>query len=330
MAHHVLITGGAGFIGSNLAELLLSKGDKVWVVDNLQTGQMKNIQPFEKNKNFQFSNADICEWDELKKAVQWADRIYHLAANIGQKKVLANPLQTISNNIRGCEVILDAMHATKSKAKILISSTSELYYHSENDSEGRVKENAMIKFHSGKFRQEAYSLSKLVNEVMLLGYAHAMGIHCVIARVFNTIGVNQCATYGMVVPSFIEQALANQPLTVFGDGKQKRSFSDVRDTVQALYLLLESPEAKGEVVNVGNDVECSILDLAKLVKEITKSASEIKFLSYQEAYGVDEFEDVRRRRPNLHKLKSLTGFTPVYSLKETINEILSTLKGGLL
>lgn len=326
MAHHVLITGGAGFIGSNLAELLLSKGDKVWVVDNLQTGQMKNIQPFEKNKHFRFSNADICDWKELKEAVSWADRIYHLAANIGQKKVLANPLQTICGNIKGCEVILDAIHQTKSKARILISSTSEVYYHSESDSEGRVKEHTMIKFPSGKFRQEAYPLSKLVNEVMLQGYAHAFGIPCVVARIFNTIGVNQCATYGMVVPTFIEQALANQPFTVFGDGEQKRSFSDVRDTIQALYLLLESSNADGEIVNVGNDSECSINDLAKLVKEITNSSSEVKYLTYQEAYGVDEFEDVRRRRPNLTKLKKLTGFTHSYTLKETIQEILKSLK----
>ena len=325
MGNRVLITGGAGFIGSNLAEFLLSKGDEVWAVDNLQTGQMKNIKPFQKNKHFRFSQADICEWDEIEQAVLWADRIYHFAANIGQKKVLANPIQTISNNIRGCEVILQAISETKSKARMLISSTSEVYYHSENDSEGRVREHTMIKFHSGRFRQESYPLSKLVNEVMLLGYAHAIGLHCVIARVFNTIGVNQCATYGMVVPTFIEQALASKPLTVFGDGEQTRSFSDVRDTVQALYLLLESTNANGEIVNVGNDSECSINDLAKLVKEITHSSSEIKYLSYEEAYGV-KFDDVRRRRPNLHKLKKLTGFTHSYTLKETIHEILNHIQ----
>lgn len=326
MGQRVLITGGAGFIGSNLAELLLSKGDKVWVVDNLQTGQMKNILPFEENKNFRFSLANLCDWNQLEEAVSWADRIYHLAANIGQKKVLANPLQTISNNIKGCEVVLDAMQKTKSKARLLISSTSEVYYHSDIESDGKVREHNMIKFHSGRFRQESYPLSKLVNEVMILGYANAFGGHCVIARIFNTIGVNQCATYGMVVPTFVEQALAGQPLTVFGDGEQKRSFSDVRDTTQALYRLIESPETDGEIVNVGNDVECSINELAQLVKEITNSSSEIKHLSYQEAYGVDDFDDVRRRRPCISKLKKLTGFTPSYSLEETIHEILKSLK----
>jgi UDP-glucose 4-epimerase len=287
---------------------------------------MKNIQPFEKNKNFRFSKADVCHWKEIEKAVLWADRIYHLTANLGQKKVLANPLETIKNNIRGCEVVLEAIHSTKSKARILLTSTSEVYYHSDRDSEGRVKEDTFIKFPSGKFRQESYPLSKLVNEVMLLGYAHAFRIHCVVARVFNTIGVNQCSTYGMVVPTFVEQALTNQPLTVFGDGKQARSFSDVRDTVKALTLLMESPKSKGEIVNVGNDSECSINDLAKLVKEITNSSSEVKYLTYQEAYGVDEFEDVRRRRPDLTKLKELTGFTHSYTLKETLKEILKSLR----
>ena len=259
-------------------------------------------------------------------AVQWADRIYHLAANVGQRKVLGNPLEALSKNIKGCEVILEAISETDSKARLLISSTSEVYIYSDKDSEGRVKEDAMIPFQSGKFRQESYPLSKLVNEVMLLACSNALGIESIIARVFNTIGNNQCATYGMVVPNFIEQALRGQPVTVFGNGNQSRSFCDVRDTVEALYLLMETQDAVGEIVNVGNDIECSIIDLAKLVIEITKSSSEIKYLTYKEAYGVDEFEDVQRRRPDLTKLKELTGFTHRFTLKETIEEILKSLR----
>lgn len=323
---HILITGGAGFIGSNLAKFHLDKGDEVWVVDNLQTGRIINIEPFKNDKKFKFSENDLCNWDELEKAVLWADRIYHLAATIGQRQVLANPLGTMTNNIKGCEVILEAMKKTNSKARLLITSTSELYVHSDEDPDGRVTETTVLKFYSGKYRQESYPLSKFINELMLLGYAESYGMHCTIARIFNTIGINQRSTYGMVVPTFVEQALANKPLTVFGDGEQTRSFSDVRDTIQALYLLLESDSTKGEIINVGNDSECSINELAKLVKEITNSTSEVKYLTYQEAYGVDEFEDVRRRRPNLTKLKNLTGFTHSYTLKETIKEILKSLR----
>lgn len=321
MSKHVLITGGAGFIGSNLANRLLSQGDEVWVVDNLQTGLLKNIEPFRENPKFRFSESDICHWEELETAVAWADRIYHLAATVGQKRVLTHPISTISGNIRGCEVLLEAMAKVQSKARLLISSTSEVYFHSKEDSDGTVAETADIIFHSGKFLQETYPMSKLVNEIMVLCYANKTGLHCTIGRLFNTIGVNQVSTYAMVVPTFVEQALSNKPLTVFGDGKQTRSFIDVRDTVSALNLLLESEGSKGQIVNVGNDKECSINELAELIKKITGSHSEIRYLTYKEAYGV-EFFDVRRRCPNLKKLVALTGFTHQYTLEETIKEII--------
>lgn len=324
MVKHVLVTGGAGFIGSNLIREILSHGDKVWAVDNLSTGRLKNLAPFEGNAKFRFSEADLTEWDELGAAVKWADRIYHMAATVGQRRVLANPIPTISGNIRGCELILQAIHDQKAHARLLIASTSEVYCHSATDPDGKISETADLVFFSGQFVQETYPVSKLVNEIMGLSYAATSGIHCAIARLFNTIGVNQCSTYGMVVPSFIEQALANKPMTVFGDGKQSRSFSDVRDTVKALVLLLESPESNGQIVNVGHDKECSILQLAELIKKMTGSSSKIEFLSYQEAYGIDEFTDVRRRRPNLAKLAAITGFTDRYTLEDTISEILKS------
>lgn len=318
----VIITGGAGFIGSNLAAMLLSQGNEVWVVDNLQTGLMKNIAPFQNHPHFQFSEASIESWKDIEKAVSWSDRIYHLAANVGQKYVIANPESTLSNNIGGFEAILNALGKTKSKARVLIVSTSEVYCHSQEDEDGTVAETADVVFFSGQYIQETYPLAKFVNEVMGLTHTAALGGHCTIARVFNTIGVNQRSTYGMVVPTFIEQALSGKPLTIFGDGEQSRSFSDVRDTCRALNLLLEADESKGQIVNVGDDRECKIIELAHLIKKITGSSSEIRYLTYQEAYGIDNFDDVRRRRPNLTKLKALTGFEHEYSLEDTIHEIL--------
>lgn len=319
----ILVTGGAGFIGSNAVKFHLDRGDKVWTVDNLQTGQLKNILPYRHHPNFRFSEADLCYWDEINAAVLWADRIFHLAANVGQKMVLAHPISTLSNNIRGCEALLEAIDKTKANPKVLIASTSELYIHSKEN--GLTKENCPIKFQSGQYIQETYPVSKFVNEIMALAYTAKTGVHSTIARIFNTIGVNQCSTYGMVVPSFIEQARSGRPITIFGDGEQTRSFSDVRDTVAALSLLLDIPNSKGEIVNVGNDQECSINALAALIKELTNSSSEIHYLSYQEAYGIDNFHDVRRRMPNLEKFRALTGFTPAYTLKETIKEIITDL-----
>ena len=318
---NILVTGGAGFIGSNLVAHQLAKGNKVRVVDNLITGRTTNLEPHMKNPDLQFDQADISDWKNLSEAVEWADYIFHMAASVGQRFVLGHPIYTISNNIHGCEAILKAMEKMNRQARLLIASTSELYCHSEENPDGTVSENAVISIHSDNFLQETYPIGKLVNEVMTQSFAYEKGLHCTIARLFNTIGINQTGVYGMVVPTFIKQALNHQPLTVYGDGLQTRSFSDVRDTVTALDLLLSSPNSKGEIVNVGNDKECSILDLAKLIKKKTNSRSEIQYLSYQEAYGVP-FTDVRRRQPNLQKLKSLTGFKERWTLPETIDFIL--------
>jgi len=322
---NILITGGAGFIGSYIAGHHLTKGDHVWVIDYLQGGKLKNIERFRSNPLFQFDQADVRTWEKLHDAVKWADKIYHMAANVGQRLVLQNPIQTLSNNIHAAEVVMQAMVATKSKAHLLIASTSEVYFYSKENPNGTVSENAIISFHSGKYLQESYPLSKLVNETMALSYTSTEGINCVIARIFNTIGCNQSSVYGMVVPTFIEQALEEKPLTVFGDGLQTRSFSNVRDTVRALNLLLDNPKANGQIFNVGNDYECSILDLARLVIKITHSKSNIRFIDYKEAYGKD-FRDVRKRCPDLNKLENLTGFKPQCSLEDTIKEIVNAAK----
>lgn len=321
---HILVTGGAGFIGSNIVQHHLEKGDHVWAVDNLQSGQMKNIEAYLNNPLFQFDQADLCTWSALQKAVQWADYIYHMAAVIGQRQVIAKPIETLCNNIKGCERILEAMCSKKS-VRLIIASTSGLYIHSEPEADDSYKETAQVGFTSGAYIQESYPVSKLVDEVMCLAYAKEEGLDCTIARLFNTIGVHQSSRYGMVVPTFVEQALNNNPITVHGTGLQTRSFCSVHDTVQLLNSLLDNPKSKSEIVNIGNDKECSINELAKMVKERTQSQSEIVHISYQEAYGID-FIDVQRRKPNLEKMHRLTGYKPKWTLEQTIDETIESLR----
>lgn len=317
-SENILITGGAGFIGSHIAEHHLNKGDHVWIVDNLSTGRKENVHP----NQTRFSHADIRNWNELDEAVEWAHKIYHMAAIVGQRLVLSHPIDTLNNNNDGCEMLLQAISQFNLNCRIVIASSSSVYYHTNPDKDGSYHEEALLSFASGELLQETYPLSKLMNEMLLLSYVYEKGIHGVVARIFNTIGVNQRALYGMVVPNFVRQALQNQPITVFGSGKQSRSFSNALDTAEALDLLLSTPKSKGAIVNVGNDHEYTILQLAEIVKERTGSSSEIVFIPYEEAYGV-EFIDVERRKPHLEKLKELTGFTPKWSLEETIDQIIA-------
>lgn len=323
----VLITGGAGFIGSHLASYHLTKGDEVWALDNLRNTDARNIKSLQTNSAFTFNEVDVCQWSELPLAAKWADKIYHLAADVGQRLVLEDPLHTLKNNIDSGERILEAMDSTNSQAPILFSSTSEVYFHSI-ENQGDISEKAVLSFISGRYLQEPYPLSKLVNEVMALGYTHKKNLKCTIARIFNTIGPNQSKAYGFVVPRFIHQALTNAPLTVYGSGSQTRSFCNVKDTIKALDLLIENPKSIGEIVNVGSEQECSILNLAKLIIKLTKSQSEIQYVPIEQVYG-KEFEDVRNRRPNLTKLKNITGFQSKYTLEQTLLEIIESTKNSL-
>ncbi len=311
---HVLVTGGAGFIGSHIVEYHLSKGDNVHVVDDLTTGSYQNIAPFIKNPLFRFDEADILIWNNLEKAATWADRIYHMAAVVGVYRVLAEPIKVLAINISGCERLLRSVAAGGWSPHIIIASSSEVY---GPDNEPNLHEDLPLIVHSGAKNRWNYAISKIADESFGLSYARKAGLKVTLARFFNTIGPRQVGRYGMVVPRFIKQAVNNETITVYGDGTQTRSFCDVRDTVIALDLLASNPASVDEIVNVGNDYEICIKDLAELVRRCAKSTSPIEIISYKKAYG-EEYEDVLRRRPDLTKFYRLTGFKHKWTLEESI------------
>jgi UDP-glucose 4-epimerase len=315
---HVLITGGAGFIGSHLAEHHLALGDQVYVVDNLSTGSLANLKPFRGNPAFRFAEADILHWNGLGEAVAWADRIYHMAAVVGVRKVLEDPVAVVANNMTGTERILRAVHRGGWNPQVIIASTSEVY--GFNPQRSFSETDNIVLPSAGRLRW-TYAVTKLADEFLAFSYARKYGLNIVVVRLFNTIGPNQVGHYGMVVPGFVRQAVRNEPLTVYGEGEQTRSFCDVRDTVVALDRLAGCAEAWGEVVNVGNDQEISIRGLAELIVQRAHSASPLHFMSYKDAYG-EEFEDVAHRRPVLNKLHALTGFTPEWTLTDTLDDLI--------
>jgi UDP-glucose 4-epimerase len=323
---HVLITGGAGFIGSYLTEYHLARGDKVYVVDNLSTGSLTNMKPFRGHPAFRFAEADILHWNGLGEAVAWADRIYHLAAVVGVKKVLEDPVAVMAANMTGTERVLRAIHHGGWNPQVIIASTSEVY--GFNTESSFAETDNIVLPSAGRLRW-TYAVTKLADEFLAFSYARKYGLNIVVVRLFNTIGPNQVGHYGMVVPSFVRQAVRGEPITIYGDGEQTRSFCDVRDTVVALDRLAGCPEAWGEVVNVGNDQEISIRGLAELIVQRAHSASPLRFISYKDAYG-EEFEDVTHRRPVLNKLRALTGFEPVWTLSNTLDDLIEKARARTL
>lgn len=317
---HILVTGGAGFIGSNIAEYHLKRGDKVHVVDNLSTGSEANVAAFIENPNFRFDQADIVTWEGLDTAVAWADRIYHMAAVVGVYRVLSEPVGTMATNIAGTERLLRSVNRDSWAPQVILASSSEVY---GPHTEPRLTEDDSLIIQSGAPLRWNYAISKLADEGFGLAYAREHDIPVIIARFFNTVGPRQTGRYGMVVPRFVQKAVANEPITVFGDGEQSRSFCDVRDTVVALDRLASMPDLpNGEIVNVGSDREISINELARLVIECAGSGSTIEHIPYREAYGA-EFEDIRHRRPSLDKLRRLTGFEHAWTLEETLRDLIN-------
>jgi UDP-glucose 4-epimerase len=323
----ILITGGAGFIGSHLAEAHLEKGDEVYVIDDLSTGSMENIKPLLENKNYGprlfFSLDSILNHEKMVDLVGICDRVYHLAAAVGVLYVLEHPFESIRTNIQGTEKVLEL--SQKFKKRVLITSSSEVY--GKHLHAPLVETDNIIYGPSSKFRW-SYAASKLMDEFMALAYHRTNGLEVVITRLFNTVGPGQTGAYGMVIPRLVGQALKGQPLTVFGDGKQTRTFTYVKDVVDALIGLMESPKATGELYNVGGTEEISIEDLAKKIIAMTNSDSKIEYIPYEVAFGKD-FEDMERRVPGIQKIKDCIGFEPKTDLDEILKSVIAYMSRSM-
>jgi len=316
----ILITGGAGFIGSHLTEKLLEMDHEVFVIDNLWTGKLANLSGIRNAKRLHLVVDTILNESVMNELTFKVDHIYHLAAAVGVKNIMDHPVETLDINVKGTETVLRL--ANRFKKKVLISSTSEIYgkhvEHSLREDDNRVMGTV-------KKRRWAYACSKTLDEFLALAYHDEKKLPVVIARLFNTVGPRQTGQYGMVLPNFVQSALLGKPISVFGDGTQSRSFTHVQDVIDALVKLMAEPKAEGDVFNVGNDHEVTIKDLAQKVKEMTGSKSEIEYVPYEKAYGPG-FEDMERRCPNIEKVRKLIGFEPKHGLEAIIQSVIDYFK----
>ncbi len=310
-----LITGGAGFIGSHLAEKLLDRGDRVVLLDNLSTGSMENIRHLKSSDRLQYFLDAIENRQLLAELVDDADVVVHLAAAVGVRLIVESPVRTIETNVNGTQYILEA--ACKKRKLVLTASTSEVY---GKNKEVPFREDADLVLGATTIGRWSYAASKALDEFLALSYWKEKKLPVIVVRLFNTVGPRQTGRYGMVLPNFVQQALEGKPITVYGSGKQSRCFCDVRDTVEALTRLMDTSRAVGEVVNIGNTEEVTIEGLAQLVKERTQSDSPIEYVPYDQAYEPG-FEDMFRRVPSVEKLQSLTGFRPQTTLNEIVDRV---------
>ncbi|MCK4325738.1 GDP-mannose 4,6-dehydratase [bacterium] len=316
----VLITGGAGFIGSHLCEELLRRGDEVTVIDDLSTGRRENIEHLESNKNFKFVEGTILNYEPMKGLVDECDIVYHLAAAVGVKFIINHPLKSMQINVRGTENVLEL--ASKDKKKVLLTSSSEIYGKKEN---GIFKEEDDRVLGTTTISRWSYSCTKALDEFLALAYYREKGLPVVIVRLFNTCGPRQTGRHGMVIPRFIRQALSGEPITVYGDGKQTRSFTCVTDVVKAMAELADRPKAVGQIFNLGSEEGITISGLAEKIKELTNSRSEIVYIPYEEAYQ-EGFEDMRHRVPDISKVRNLIGYWPQMKLEDMLREIIKSVK----
>ncbi len=317
----VLITGGAGFIGSHLSEELLRRGDEVYIIDDLSTGSIENLKGVKDRPEFHYTVETILNLPILAELVDVCDVIFHLAAAVGVKLIVESPVRTIETNIKGTEAVLSM--ANKKKKKVIIASTSEVY--GKNAKVPFREDDDLVMGPTFKGRW-SYACSKAIDEFLALAYHREKNLPVIIVRLFNTIGPRQTGRYGMVVPTFVKQALAGHPLTVYGDGKQSRCFTSVHDVVRALVGLIDQPKAVGWIYNIGNTEEITIEDLAGKVKEMTGSASPVEYIPYDQAYEYG-FEDMKRRVPDISRIKNLLGFEPNARLDDTLKEIIDYFKG---
>jgi UDP-glucose 4-epimerase len=317
----VLLTGGAGFVGSHLADALLDRGHSVTVVDDLSTGSIDNIVHLKGRPGFSYVIDTIMKEPLTAELVDASDVVYHLAAAVGVKRIIEMPVRTIETNVRGTEIVL--AEASKKKRMVVVFSTSEVYGKS---TDVPFREDTDLVMGSTSKRRWAYACSKAIDEFLALAYWRERDLPVIIARLFNTVGPRQTGQYGMVIPTFVQQALAGKPITVFGDGRQTRSFTYVGDVVEGLIRLIAEPRAVGQVFNIGNPEEISMLELADRVKQATGSSSEIRLIPYDDAYGPG-FEDMPRRVPDISKIREYVGFEPTCGLDEILNRVVAHLRG---
>jgi UDP-glucose 4-epimerase len=312
-----LITGGAGFIGSHLSETLLNRGDEIFVLDDLSTGSVENIRHLKANPRFHYIFDSIMNKHLLAELVDESDVIFHLAAAVGVRLIVESPVRTIETNVHGTQNVLDA--ASKKKKLVFTASTSEVYGKSDKLP---FQEDADLVLGPTSKGRWSYAASKALDEFLALSFWKEKKLPVIVARFFNTVGPRQTGRYGMVLPNFVRQALASEPITVYGSGHQSRCFCDVRDCVQSVLHLIANPQSIGEVVNIGSTQEVSINDLALLVKQRTRSKSPITHIAYDQAYEPG-FEDMLRRVPALEKLLGLTGFRPSTSLNDIVDRVIA-------
>ena len=317
----VLITGGAGFIGSHLSDLYVSRGDEVFCIDDLSTGSFENIAHLKGNPKFRYTIDSVHNQPVMAELIDQCDVVFHLAAAVGVKLIVESPVRTIETNVRGTEVVL--AQANKKKKKVLVASTSEVYGLS---AEVPFREDGNLVMGATTKGRWSYACSKAIDEFLALAYWREKKLPTVVVRLFNTVGPRQTGQYGMVIPTFVKQALSGRPLTVYGDGSQTRCFGYVKDVVGALVALMDTEESVGEVFNIGSSEEVSIMQLAERVKELAGSKSEIVTVPYDEAYE-EGFEDMPRRVPDTSKVAALVGFKPTVTLDDILKSVIEYYSG---
>ncbi len=318
-----LVTGGAGFIGSHLVEKLLQDGHEITVIDDLSTGSLNNLQSVMDKKRFSFVQDNVRNYEVMNNLIERCDVVYHLAAAVGVQLIVDEPVRTIETNIHGCEVVLE--NANKHGKKVLIASSSEVYGKSEAVP---FSEDDDTVLGSTRFSRWSYACSKAIDEFLAFAYSDQFNLPVVVVRIFNTVGPRQVGQYGMVMPRFVTSALKNEPVYIYGTGKQSRCFAHVSDVVGGFIALMDCEEAAGNVYNIGSNEEVSIEALADKVIEMTGSSSEKKYVSYEQAYG-KPFDDMMRRVPCLDKIKAVAGYQAKMSLEQTLSSVIEDVKSRL-
>jgi UDP-glucose 4-epimerase len=321
LSNKALITGGAGFIGSHLSELLLDEGNEVWVLDDLSTGSLDNVEHLREREDFHLVVDSVLHWSVVNELVYKCDVVYHLAAAVGVRLIVEQPVQTLVTNLRGTEIVLE--HAHRFGKRVLIASTSEVY--GDHREERPLAETDRRIYGPTTQKRWAYADSKAMDEFLALAHHGEHDLDCVIVRLFNTVGPRQSGQYGMVIPSFVQRALAGEPLEIHGDGDQTRCFCHVSDTIRALAGLMKNG-ASGEIYNVGSEERISINALAQRVRELTESSSPIEYVAYDDVYGIG-IEDMLHRIPSTAKIRAAIGWAPERTLDDILGDVLAFERG---